>query len=273
MKFTIKNLCGYTANKTPMRAAKTEQSINNKRVRFTFVGESTESVGNFAEWIVSTIFDGSKPTENLIEYGYQYVYTRWGREKQWLKYDTPKKEYIFCGGDGKQSKSLQLNKSQYDFAVWVTENFNTLDEALKADADYTEKLRLTEEEKERQAAEQEAEEQRIKAEKEQYKNHALSEAEKLLNTKISDLYKEIFTKCYGSDFQLRNYNGLMLYICAKEIENPLAKDMLIHWLYNDNKGSIKFFEIVSGCKLPKTYKSRVAYIERLTQDQISLIEC
>ena len=272
MKFEIKNLCGYTADKTPMRAAKIEQSINNKRVRFTFMGESIDSVGSFAEWIANTIFEGYKPTENLIEYGYQYVYTHWGREKQWCKYDTPKKEYVFKNAEGME-KSLHLNKTQYNFAIWLTENFSTLEAAIKADADYTEKLRLAEEEKERQAVEQEAEEQRIKAEKKQYKNHALYEAEKLLNTKISDLYKEIFTKCYGSDFQLRNYNGLMLYICAKEIENPLAKDMLIHWLYNDNKGSIKFFEIVSGCKLPKTYKSRVAYIERLTQDQISLIEC
>lgn len=85
MKFTIENLCGYTANKTPMRAGKIEQSINNKRVRFTFIGESADSVGSFAEWIVNTIFEGYKPTENLIEYGYQYVYTHWGREKQWCK--------------------------------------------------------------------------------------------------------------------------------------------------------------------------------------------
>ena len=272
MKFTIKNLCGYTADKTPMRAAKIEQSINNKRVRFTFIGESTDSVGSFSEWIVNTIFEGYKPTENLIEYGYQYVYTRWGREKQWLKYDTPKKEYIFCGIDGKQSKSLQLNKSQYDFAVWVTENFNTLDDALKADADYTEKLRIAKEETERQEQERIESEQRAEEEKRLYKQYAMSEAEKLIDTTICELYKETMKKIYGEDYRIY-LNGLMLYVCAAEIENPLAKDMLIHWLYNDNKGSIKFFELVSGCKLPKTYKARVAYIEQLTQDQISLVEC
>lgn len=270
MKFTIENLCGYTANKTPMRAAKIEQSINNKRVRFTFVGESTESVGSFAEWIVNTVFEGFKPTENLIEYGYQYVYTRWGREKQWLKYDTPKKEYIFCGIDGKQSKSLQLNKSQYDFAVWITENFNTLDEALKADADYTEKLRIAEEEKQRQEQERIAEEQRIEAERKQYEEYTMSEAEKLVNTKVCELYEQIMTKIYSEDFRVY-LRGLMLYVCAREIENPLAKDMLVHWLYNDNKGSIKFFEAVSGCKLPKTYKARVEFINQLTADKISLM--
>lgn len=272
MKFEIKNLCGYTANKTPMRAGKIEQSINNKRVRFTPIGESTETVGSFAEWIVNTIFEGFKPTENLIEYGYQYVYTHWGREKQWLKYDKPKKEYIFCDIDGKQSKSLQLNKSQYDFAVWVTKNFSTLDDALKADADYTEKLRKAEEEAEKQELERIEAEQRTEEEKRQYEQYAISEAEKLIDTKVCELYKQTMKKIYGEDYRVY-LNGLMLYVCAKEIENPLAKDMLIHWLYNDNKGSIKFFEIVSGCKLPKTYKSRVAYIERLTQDQISLIEC
>lgn len=272
MKFEIKNLCGYTADKTPMRAAKIEQSINNKRVRFTCIGEKVDSVGSFAEWLVNDVIGrGYKPTEKIIEYGYQYISTWHGREKTWCKLDKPKKEYWIVMPE--KNQGWIINKTQYDFAAWLTENFSTLEAAIKADADYTEKLKLAEEEKERQAVEQEAEEQRIKAEKEQYKNHALYEAEKLLNTKISDLYKEVFTKCYGSDFQLRNYNGLMLYICAKEIENPLAKDMLTHWLYNDNKGSIKFFEVISGCKLPKTYKSRVAFIEQLTQDQISLIEC
>lgn len=270
MKFTIENLCGYTANKTPMRAGKIEQSINNKRVRFTPIGESTEIVGSFAEWIVNTIFEGNKPTENLIEYGYQYVYTRWGREKQWLKYDTPKKEYIFCGIDEKQSKSLQLNKSQYDFAVWVTGNFNTLDDALKADAEYTEKLRIAKEEAERQEQERIEAEQRVKAEKEQYEQYALSEAEKLIDTKICELYKQTMIKTYGEDYRIY-FRGLMLYVCAREIENPLAKDMLVHWLYNDNKGSIKFFEIVSGCKLPKTYKARVEFLQQLTADKISLM--
>lgn len=270
MKFTIKNLCGYTANKTPMRAGKIEQSINNKRVRFTPIGESTETVGSFAEWIVNTIFEGNKPTENLIEYGYQYVYTRWGREKQWLKYDTPKKEYIFCGIDGKQSKSLQLNKSQYDFAVWIMENFSTLDEALKADAEYTEKLLKEKEEAERQEQKRIAEEQRIKAEREQYHEYAMSEAEKLIDTKVCELYKQTMKKIYGEDYRVY-LNGLMLYVCAAEIENPLAKDMLIHWLYNDNKGSIKFFEMVSGCKLPKTYKARVEFINQLTADEIHLM--
>lgn len=271
MKFTIKNLCGYTANKTPMRAGKIEQSINNKRVRFTPIGESTETVGSFAEWIVNTIFEGFKPTENLIEYGYQYVYTHWGREKQWLKYDKPKKEYIFCDIDGKQSKSLQLNKSQYDFAVWVTENFSTLDDALKADADYTEKLRKAEEEAERQEQERIETEQRAEEEKRQYKQYAMLEAEKQIDTKICELYKETMKKIYGDDYRVY-LNGLMLYVCAKEIENPLAKDMLIHWLYNDNKGSIKFFEMVSGCKLPKTYKARVEFINQLTADEIHLME-
>lgn len=270
MKFTIENLCGYTANKTPMRAGKIEQSINNKRVRFTPVGESTEIVGSFAEWIVNTIFEGNKPTENLIEYGYQYVYTRWGREKQWLKYDKPKKEYIFCDIDGKQSKSLQLNKSQYDFAVWVTENFSTLDDALKADADYTEKLRKAEEEAEKQEQERIEAEQRAEEEKRQYKQYAISEAEKLIDTKVCELYKQTMKKIYGEDYRVY-LNGLMLYVCAAEIENPLAKDMLIHWLYNDNKGSIKFFEMVSGCKLPKTYKARVEFINQLTADEIHLM--
>lgn len=271
MKFTIKNLCGYTANKTPMRAGKIEQSINNKRVRFTPIGESTEIVGSFAEWIVDTVFEGFKPTENLIEYGYQYVYTHWGREKQWLKYDKPKKEYIFYDIDGKQSKSLQLNKSQYDFAVWVTENFSTLDDALKADADYTEKLRKAEEEAEKQELERIEAEQRTEEEKRQYKQYAISEAEKLIDTKVCELYKQTMKKIYGEDYRVY-LNGLMLYVCAKEIENPLAKDMLVHWLYNDNKGSIKFFEMVSGCKLPKTYKARVEFINHLTADEIHLME-
>lgn len=270
MKFTINNFCGYTANKTPMRAGKIEQSINNKRVRFTPIGESTETIGNFVEWIVNTIFEGFKPTENLIEYGYQYVYTHWGREKQWLKYDKPKKEYIFCDANGKQSKSLQLNKSQYDFAVWVMENFSTLDDALKADANYTEKLRIAKEEAERQELERIEAEQKRKAEREQYEEYAMSEAEKLIDTKICELYKQTMIKTYGEDYRI-GLRGLMLYVCAREIENPLAKDVLVHWLYNDNKGSIKFFEIVSGCKLPKTYKKRVGFLQQLTADKISLM--
>ena len=272
MPFKIKNLCGYTANMKPMRAGKIENSINNKRVKFTFVGESVASVANIAEWIVNDVLGlGYKPTENIITHGYQYVYTIHGREKLWCKYDNPKTEYVLKNPVTDIELAMQLNKSQYDFAVWVMENFRTLDDALKADADYTEKLNKAKEEAEKQEQAEIEAEQRAKQAKEQYKVYAMSKSEKLIDTKICELYVNTMKKIYGEDYRVY-LNGLMLYVCAEEIENPLAKDMLVNWLNNHNKGSIKFFEIIAGVKLPKTYKARVEFINQLTADKINLME-
>ena len=269
MKIKIMNLCGYTEGQTPMRSARIEQSINNKRVRFTPVGESVEFVGSFAEWLVNDVVGkGFKPAEKLIEYGYQYISTWHGREKQWCKLEKPKKEYWIVMED--KNQGWIINKTQYQFAVWLTENFKTLDDALKADSDYTEKIRIAEEEKLNKEREEEEEQQRIKNEKQKYRNHCLTEAAKYIDSEIWELYKRIFAAIYGSDYRFDNYNGLILYICAQEIDNEMAKDILVNWLYNENKGSIKFFEVVSGCKLPKTYKERVRYIRNLSSDQIRL---
>lgn len=269
--FKINHLCGYTSNESPMRAEKINQSINNKRVRFTPVGDSVETVGNFSEWIINSIFEGFSPAENIIEYGHQYVYYNGHREREWRKYDTPKAEYVLKNVD-RMEKSLQLNKSQYKFAVWVVENFSTLDEAIQADKDYAEKLRIAEEKKQQEEAAKQEEEIRIKAEKEEYRQHCLSEAEKLLDTNIAELYYEVFRKAYGENNRCTYNSGPMLYVCTAEIDNPLAKDMLIHWLHNGNKASIKFVEAVSGVKLPKTYKARVECINLLSAENIKLIQ-
>lgn len=252
MKFKIENLCGYTANKPPMQAGKIKKALNGKRVKFIFVGGAIPEAGNKAEWIVNAIYGENCYPKSRIKSG--------------------KTEYWFIIPN--INRGYQVNKTEYDFAIWLTENFKTLSEVLKADTDETARLKRIEIAKiEQEQAELQAEAKR-QEEKLQFEEYALSEAEKLLDTNVCKVFEQIYTKKFGAEWlnSGRAYRSLMLYVCAKEIENPLAKDMLIHWLYNHNKCSIKFFETITGVKMPQAYGKRVELINSLTADKINLMQ-
>jgi hypothetical protein len=102
----------------------------------------------------------------------------------------------------------------------------------------------------------------------------------LLGTKAESIRRELFEKIYADDKYVKDrindteniIRSMRLYIYAKNIENPFAKERLCSWLHNDNKASIKLFSIYSGVKMPKTYKERKAVINGLKQSDINLME-
>ena len=253
MKFKIENLCGYTANKPPMQAGKIKKALNGKRVKFIFVGEAISEAGNKAEWIVNTIYGESC---------YPKSYIRSGKAEYWLVIPNVNRGY-------------KINKIEYDFAVWLTENFKTFPEALKAESDIAESLRLKQEAEEKAKAEQEQKQAAELQAKQDFEKVALAEVQKLRNTRIYSVYTDIFGKAYGEKW-LECCDGhlrmLILYVCAKEIENPIAKKIVIGWLNNHNKSCIKFFEAITGIKMPKAYGKRVEVINSLTADKINLMQ-
>lgn len=100
-----------------------------------------------------------------------------------------------------------------------------------------------------------------------------SESLKLVGTELEQLKTTVFNSvlemdCSGS----RYYASLKLFILIDNIENPFSKDTLCKWLHNDNKASIKLFEVYTGLTLPKTYKERNALIMSLTKEQFEGIK-
>ena len=75
-----------------------------------------------------------------------------------------------------------------------------------------------------------------------------------------NIIDSIFLAIYGTE-NTWNYS---LAVCINNYNNPLCKEEVISRLHNDNKASIKIFECLTGLKLPKGYKERVAYLEGLT---------
>ena len=75
-----------------------------------------------------------------------------------------------------------------------------------------------------------------------------------------DIVDAIFLNIYGQENKW-NYS---IVPCINNYNNPMCKAEIISRLHNDNKASIKIFECLTGLKLPKGYKERIAYLEVLT---------
>lgn len=272
-----RDYCGFCSEKTPLQQGRIASQLD-KKIRWTDKSGKVR-ITSEEEFIANKILnEGCVPDTIIEEYGYHYENGWYGREKVWGKLEKPKTIYtLSCK---RNDTYYEINKTVWEFARYISERFATIEDFDREVQNEQERIRLAEEETKRREQEAIEAEEKAAREKEEFESYCINEIIKLANTKIYDTAMDIYKKIYGEEelykFKFRQgiegvCRNMILYICAREIDNPLAKDRLIRWLYNDNKASIKMFEAYSGVKMPKTYKERVALIERLTGNDINLM--
>ena len=170
----------------------------------------------------------------------------------------PKTLYMFFNKDVR--RYFELNKTQYDFVQYlIDKGLNTEESILaydKADTGHFEALKKAEAE---EKARQEEEKRRSAEEKEKFKDWIHAESGNIPQFQ-KDIIDSIFLAFYGTE----NSWNYSLAVCINNYNNSLCKEEVISRLHNDNKASIKIFECLTGLKLPKGYKERIAYLESLT---------
>ncbi len=285
MEGITRDYVGFCKNMKPMTVGKISNQLE-KKCRWECDGKKVIT-SNMAFVAYKILQEGCVPEIHVEEYGFHYENNWRGREKVWGKLDKPKTTYRLS--DKEDGTFFEINKTLYDFGMYVMENFNSFADLQNAEK---EEMKRIEDEKSRQEkskyeAEKAEEQERIN--KENFEEYCTDEIIKLANTRVFKAAEEVFKAAYGEeDFNKYNlgsfydkrtgktYEGvnrnMILFVCAREIDNLFAKDRLIHWLYNNNKASIKLFGIYSGLKMPKNYKDRVELINSLTAENIHLME-
>lgn len=236
----IKRFLGYTDNLKEPYKTKAETVLKKCHC---YEGRYYNGV----EFLCVNLLRGFRPE---VKEDYQY-YKRNGELSK------PKTLYKYVSADGSY---FELKKTEYNFVVYLLDNDITSEEKMlatdKADVlQYEAMQRAAEEE----IARQEKLEQMRKAEKEEFERWMFEEAAKVPNSQ-KELISAIFFDIYGQEHSW-NYS---LAVCINNYDKPLCKREVISRLHNDNKGSIKVFECLTGLKLPKTYKLRAEFLEKLT---------
>lgn len=271
-----RDYCGFCSGKTPLQQGRIASQLD-KKIRWTDKSGKVR-ITSKEEFVANKVLDeGCVPDTIIEEYGYHYENGWYGREKVWGKLEKPKTIYTLSYK--RNDTYYEINKTVWEFARYISEHFATIEDFDREVQNEQERIRLAEEETKRREQEAIEAEKKTAREKEEFESYCINEIIKLANTKIYDTAMDIYKKIYGEElykFKFRQgiegvCRHMILYICAREIDNPLAKDRLIRWLCNDNRASIKMFEAYSGVKMPKTYKERVALIERLTGNDINLM--
>lgn len=240
----IKRFLGYTDGIKEPRKTKVENELS---ACYRYNG----SLYNAVELLCVKLLEGYYPDK---EENYQY-YKRNGELSK------PKTLYKYYSEDAEHGRTyFELNKTQYDFVCYLIESgLNTEEKILaydKADVEHFEALQKAEEE---EKARQKEEKRRREEEKEKFKEWMFAESENIPQFQ-KDIIDSIFLTIYGTE----NSWNYSLAVCINNYNNPLCKEEVISRLHNDNKASIKIFECLTGLKLPKGYKERIAYLEGLT---------
>ena len=240
----IKRYLGFTDGIKEPRKTKVENELSRC---YSYKG----NIYNAVEFLCVKLLEGCYPDK---EENYQY-YKRNGELSK------PKTLYKYYSEDTEHGKTyFELNKTQYDFVCYLIENgLNTEEKILAYDKADTERVEALQKAEEEEKARQEEERQRREEEKEQFKNWMFAESENIPQFQ-KDIIDSIFLAIYGTE----NSWNYSLAVCINNYNNPLCKEEVISRLHNDNKASIKIFECLTGLKLPKGYKERVAYLEGLT---------
>ena len=237
----IKRFLGFTDGIKEPRKTKVENELSRC---YSYKG----NIYNAVEFLCTKLLDGCylEKEEN---------YTKLKRNGERTK---PKTLYMFFDKDVR--RYFELNKTQYDFVCYLIENgLNTEEKILAYDKADTERFEALQKAEEEEKARQEEEKQRREEEKEKFKSWMFSESENIPQFQ-KDIIDSIFLAIYGTE----NSWNYSLAVCINNYNNPLCKEEVISRLHNDNKASIKIFECLTGLKLPKGYKERVAYLEGLT---------
>lgn len=237
----IKRYLGYTDEIKEPRKTKVENELSRC---YSYKG----NIYNAVEFLCTKLLEGCYLEK---EENYQY-YKRNGELSK------PKTLYMYNSPDGKTY--FELNKTQYDFVCYLIENgLNTEEKILAYDKTDTERFEALQKAEEEEKARQEEEKQRREEEIERFKSWMFSESENIPQFQ-KDIIDSIFFAIYGQE----NSWNYSLAVCINNYNNPLCKEEVISRLHNDNKASIKIFECLTGLKLPKGYKERIAYLEGLT---------
>ena len=182
-------------------------------------------------------------------------------------YTKPKTEYRIYTTDG---CFFEITKTEYDFCTYCKENNLVSNESIN---EY-----ITEEENRLQSIKQQEEENtRIQAEKERAEQEEYNRIQAMIKEEVETLPEEqkeimnsIFLSMLGSE---ANANCYTLLVCINHFDNVVCKNEIISRLHNDNVASIKTFEFITGLKLPKGYKERIAYLNSITSnDFVGMIE-
>lgn len=237
----IKRFLGFTDGIKEPRKTKVENELSTC---YRYNG----SLYNAVEFLCVKLLEGCYPDK---EENYQY-YKRNGELSK------PKTLYKYYSPDGKTY--FELNKTQYDFVCYLIENGLNTEESIlaydKADVERVEALQRAEVE---EKARQEEAQRKAEEEKEKFKRWMWEESEKIPQFQ-KDIVDAIFLNIYGQ----KNKWNYSIVPCINNYNNPMCKAEIISRLHNDNKASIKIFECLTGLKLPKGYKERIAYLEGLT---------
>ncbi len=237
----INRFLGFTDGIKEPRKTKVENELSDY---YRYNG----NIYNAVEFLCVKFLEGCTPDK---EENYQY-YKRNGelsKPKTLYKYYSPDKEMYF-----------ELNKTQYDFVCYLLENDLNTEESIlaydKADIEHMEALKRAEEE---EKAHREEQKRKAEEEKEKFKRWMREESGKIPQFQ-KDIVDAIFLNIYGQ----QNTWNYSIVPCINYYDMPMCKAEIISRLHNDNKASIKIFECLTGLKLPKGYKDRIAYLEGLT---------
>lgn len=237
----IKRFLGFTDGIKEPRKTKVENGLS---ACYTYKGNYYNAV----EFLCVKLLEGCYPDK---EENYQY-YKRNGELSK------PKTLYKYYSPDGRTY--FELNKTQYNFVCYLLENnLNTEEKIIaydKADIERVEALQRAEDD---EKARQEEAQRKAEEEKENFKRWMWEESEKIPQFQ-KDIVDAIFLNIYGQENKW-NYS---IVLCINNYNNPMCKAEIISRLHNDNKASIKIFECLTGLKLPKGYKERIAYLDGLT---------
>lgn len=232
---------GFTDNIKEPRKTKVE-NLFDKLIRYD------GKIYNMVDYLCLKLLEGYylEKVEN---------YTYYKRNGELTK---PKTLYKFVNKNEKTY--IELKKTEYGFVEYLINNGLDTEQAMKkAIADhkvYMEEQKRLQEENERAALGKVEQERK---EIERVKTLLAEDMERLpeMETKIID---DIFLDVYGMEKKW-NYNLLPL---IHYYDIPYCKNQIKKRLHNGNKASIKIFECVTGLKLPKGYKERMAYLENIT---------
>lgn len=244
---------GFINNYKPMYATRKQEQLDK---RFKFKDE----ICRFADLVIVALLEGGYHTETkTITHG--VINTRWG--KDWGELSKPRTEFRFKSDDGTFYK---LNKTQYDYCTYILENFKSMTEVEKYLSDENTRIIAEKERVKREAEEKQKREDEYIREQRKFQQWLNEECLKYSNTTFAKECSKIFEKQYPNSSMAVSLLNTAVAVLAKNILNERCRVELIQRLHNDNKASVKVFELYTGIKLPKNYKDRITVLQRITPD-------
>lgn len=240
--FKINRFLGFTDNIKEPRKTKVENELMH---RYSYNG----NVYNANTFLCVKLLEGCYPEK---EENVQY-YKRNGELSK------PKTVYKYMSPDGKTY--FEMNKTQYDFVYYLMENnLNTEESMLTYDKADIERYKAEKKAEEEEQKQKEEERKQAREKEELFKKWMEEESQKITQEQ-KDIVDKVFMDIYGQ----QNTWIYSIVPCINNYDNPMCKAEIISRMHNDNKASIKIFECLTGLKLPKGYKERIAYLEGLTK--------